>query len=283
MGILSNNNINRVLHIMKEKQMTKEEQWIEFDSRVYSIGNKGKSRGINLSAYTNELDINRHIVGHFRFVNDAPDSLDYQERKKQTYLTKHLDKIQEVKTYCARNKLLYFAREHQVPEKDTLTLQNLNYYLEVWAQLDAQNYSELDDSVKETQKTLLNEIENNLFEISIDVHTDFTLRGEEGVRETYLKTEYALDKKLERVVHKDNVQAYNQIKAEYIKAKQTITSQTSQKDTYLQSLTIPSFIIEAAVDDINTFYTKNALKQLDKRVDAYLKDPTAILKKKKRK
>jgi len=262
--------------------MTKEEQWIEFDSRVYSIGNKGKSRGINLSTYTNILDINRHIVGRFRFVDDAPDSLDYLERKKQHYLSKRLEFIQATKNFCAQNKLLYFAREHQVPEKDTLTLQNLNYYLEVWAHLDAQNYSELDDTSKDTQKTLLQEIESNLFTTSIDVHAPYTLRGEEGVRETYPKNEYAIDRELERVVHKSNVEAYKQIKAEYIKSKQTIGTQTSQRDTYLQSLTIPSFIIEAAVDDINTSYTKNALKQLDKRVDAYIKDPTAILKKKKR-
>jgi len=259
-----------------------EEKWIEFDGIVRDIGNKGKSRGFNLSAYTNELDIGRHIVGQFRFVDEAPDSTEYHERKKQTLLTKRLSIVQDIKTFCAQNKLSVYARKYKIPEEQALTLSNLNSYLDVWAHVNALNQPP-DESFKEQQQQLLKQIELQLRQLSIDVHVPYTLRGKEGAREQYPVTEYAIDEELECVVHKDNVDEYRRIKAEYVKVKQsTQKDSSSEVDAYLGQLTLPSFIIEAVIDDIETNYTTNALQQLNKRVDAYVKDPTALLKRKRK-
>jgi len=260
------------------------DDWIEFDSTIRTIGNKGKSRGINLSASTNELDIGRHIIGKFRFVDDAPDSIDYLERKKQAFLHKRIAMIQETKTFCAQNKLTFYARREGIKEEDALSLTNLNYYLEVWDKLDIQTFQVKLETNQEPQILLYETLKKQLEKVSIDVHAPYTLRGKEGVRETYSKTEYALDEVLERVVHKDNIEAYKKVKAEFLKAKEAISTNTNQEDgrnDYLLSLKhIPNFVLEAVVDDIDSGYTRNALAQLDKRVDAYIKNPIAILRRK---
>lgn len=256
---------------------------IEFDSKIQGIGNKGKSRGCNLSLYTNEQDIGRHIVGHFHFVDTAPDSAEYLNRKKQHLLSKRIEYINNQRTLCAQNKLSIHARKNGLPEEQALTIENLNSYFAIWAKLDNINSQDLDYNSHQLQLQLLKDIEAKLQMISIDVHTPYTLRKKEGVRETYSKTEYALDEELERVVHKDNIVTYKTIKIEYVNAKKLLESQsdkTTHRNLYIQSLTIPKFIIEAVIEDIDEGYTKNALSQLDKRVDAYIKDPQALMKRK---
>lgn len=258
------------------------ETWIEFDGKVRDIGNKGKSRGLNLSAYTNEQDIGRHIVGRFMFVDNAPNSEEYHEMKKQTLLTKRLDIVQDIKTFCAQNKLSTHARVNGIPEEEALTLTNLNYYFQIWLQLDVLNSVEPDKSLQ----SKLDDLAKQLQPLTIDVHEQLRQHssGEEGVRIQYPRDTYALDKELDCVVHKDNLATYKPLRAEYLKLKKQIEmlqDKNAQRTLYLQTLTtIPNFILEAVVEDIDEDYTKKALQQLNKRVDAYIKNPTALLKRK---
>jgi hypothetical protein len=191
--------------------------------------------------------------------------------------------VNDNKTLCAQNKLSIHARKNGISETTALTLENLDSYFAIWAKLDALNLQEVDQNLYNLQLQLLKEIEAKMGMLSIDVHAPYTLRGEEGVREQYPKNEYAIDRELERVVHKDNVQTYRAVKVEYVLAKKTLESQSdksSQKESYLQTLTVPKFIIDAVIEDIDEGYTKNALSQLDKRVDAYIRDPQALMKRK---
>ena len=261
--------------------MAENEGWIEFDGKIKDIGNHGKSRGISLSACTNELDIGRHIVGKFKFVDSAPNDTEYLNRKKQNLLTKRIDFINERKTFCAQNKLSIYARKYGLPEEQALTMTNLDFYFAIWLQLDLFTSQETQQD-PQLEKSFA-DITHQLQQLSIDVHKPFTLRGEDGVREQYSKAEYALDKELEVVVAKGNVATYKVIKAEYSKLKQQLALQSDkalQRNSYIESLTAPKYVVEAVVEDIDEGYTKNALSQLDKRVDAYIKDPQALMKRK---
>lgn len=261
--------------------MSDNDNWIDFDSKIQSIGNKGKSRGCSLSAFTNEQDIGRVIVGKFKFVDSAPSDTEYLNRKKQHLLSKRIESVNNQKTFCAQNKLSSLARKYGLPEEQALTIENLDFYFAIWTQLDSFASQEAHQD-PQLEKSFV-DVTHQLQQLSIDVHKPFTLRGEDGVRETYSKTEYALDKELEVVVPKENISTYKVIKAEYSKLKRQLALQSDkalQRNSFLESLTAPKYVVEAVVEDIDEGYTKNALSQLDKRVDAYIRDPTALMKRK---
>ena len=74
-----------------------ENDWIEFVGTLRNLGNKGKSRGINISMITNKNDIGRHLVGRFCFTDSEPDITEITSKlkkyKSQKQIFNHLEDI----------------------------------------------------------------------------------------------------------------------------------------------------------------------------------------------
>lgn len=111
-----------------------DEQWINFNGTIRNLGNKGKSRGINVSMLTKKSDIGRHIEGHFKFLEEEPNLKELEKQNKEQIVNRRADKILETKTNCFTNQMMQFAKEKGIRVELLLTETNLDIYLELWSQ-----------------------------------------------------------------------------------------------------------------------------------------------------
>jgi len=147
-----------------------EEKWIEFVGTLRNLGNKGKSRGINVSMITNINDIGRHVVGRFRFTDQEPDTKEIDKARKEYIVDKRSDKILDIKTNCFNNQMMHFAKNTGMRVETLLTSQNLEIYLELWAQFttidtiikNMQQQGKEQKDIKEQEKQLKEQIVSKL-------------------------------------------------------------------------------------------------------------------------
>jgi len=143
-----------------------EEDWVQFKGTIRNLGNKGKSRGINLSMLTKHPDIGRHIVGQFRFTDEEPDTTEIDKARKETIVERRSDKILDIKTNCFNNQMMHFAKNTGMRVETLLTAQNLEVYLELWAQFttidtiikNMQQQNKKQDDIKEQERQLKEQI-----------------------------------------------------------------------------------------------------------------------------
>lgn len=126
--------------------MTKED-WVQFTGTIRNLGNKGKSRGVNLSMLTKNQDIGRHIVGQFRFTDEEPDTKEIDNARKEFIVERRSDKILDIKTNCFNNQMMHFAKNTGMRVELLLTPQNLDMYLELWSQ-----FTTIDTIIKNMQQ-----------------------------------------------------------------------------------------------------------------------------------
>jgi len=123
------------------------EEWIEFKGTLRNLGNSGKSRGINISMITKKEDIGRHIIGKFCFTDEEPDTTELTKQRKEMITQRRSDKILDIKTNCFNNQMMHFAKNTGMRVEILLTPQNLDMYLELWAQ-----FTTIDTIIKNMQQ-----------------------------------------------------------------------------------------------------------------------------------
>lgn len=147
-----------------------ENDWVQFSGTIRNLGNKGKSRGINVSMLTKHQDIGRHIVGQFRFTDEEPDITEIEKARKEYIVERRSDKILDVKSNCFTNQMQHFAKNTGIRLELLLTPTNLDIYLELWSQFSAiqviidnmQKQGKAKEDIKAQEKQLKEQIINKV-------------------------------------------------------------------------------------------------------------------------